>query len=94
MQLVDFRYSDTDFVSYLMTLGYIHHSIEITVDRFSKYRAFVHFYENREDLLRHFNNYKNKNVNIDIQNFSNMRKKITKLIKSEISNFQMVTNSK
>lgn len=86
MQKVDFRYSDSDFVAYLMSIGYQHSSIEITEDRFGKPKAFVHFYEDKNELLKHFNEFKNGIAQIDVLKFSTNRRLINKLIKCEISN--------
>lgn len=88
MQKVDYRYSDSDFVAYLMSLGYKHTNIEIVKDRFGKIKAFVHFYEVKDELLKHFSDFRNNSVKVDILKFSTNRKIINKLIKSEILKYQ------
>jgi hypothetical protein len=86
---VDFRYSDVDFVSYLLTLGYEYTDIEIIRDnRTNKLKGFVHFNENKLDLINIFEQYQNENVSANVIKLKNNRKKITKLIKAEILKYQ------
>jgi hypothetical protein len=86
---VDFRYSDVDFVSYLLTLGYEYSDIEVIRDsRNNKLKGFVHFYENKLDLISIFEQYQNETVSANVSKLKNNRKKITKLIKAEILKYQ------
>lgn len=86
---VNFRYSDVDFVSYLMTIGYTYDSIEIVKDkRNNQLKGYVHFIGDKEDLLYHFNQYNNGLANANVLGLRQNRKKITKLIKSEILIYQ------
>jgi hypothetical protein len=89
MQKVNFRYSDSDFIAYLLSLGYTFHEIEVTKDRNNKYKAFAHFCEDKETLLSLFETFKNGEASIDPLQFSINRKKINKIIKSEILKFQV-----
>lgn len=88
MQKVDFRYSDTDFVSYLLSVGYKHTSIEITKDHKDRPKAFVHFYEDKTELLNRLVEYKESSVKIDPLSFSANRRSINKLIKAEILKYK------
>ena len=88
MQMVNFRYSDTDFISYLVTIGYEYNKIEITRDRSGKLRAFVYFEGDKTKLIEMYNEFKNKRTKIDPYQYSLNRKSISKLIKSEILKYQ------
>jgi glutaredoxin-related protein len=85
---VNFRYSDTDFIAYLMTLNYQYKDIEIIRDRNKQLKAYVHFEGNKDELIKIQNEYKNGLANANILYFSNNRKKITKILKSEILKYQ------
>jgi hypothetical protein len=86
---VDFRYSDVDFVSYLLTLGFEYSDIEVVRDnRTNKLKGYVHFYENKLDLISIFEQYQNESVSANVMKLKNNRKKITKLIKAEILKYQ------
>ena len=85
---VNYRYSDTDFTAYLMTLGYIYNEIEIVRDKNKQLKAYIHFEGKKEDLIQLQNNYKDGIVQANILDFTNNRKKITKIIKSEILKYQ------
>lgn len=85
---VNFRYSDTDFIAYLLTLGYVYSEIEVVRDKNKQLKAFVHFQGEKEELIKIQNDYKNGLLIGNIVNFSNNRKKITKIIKSEILKYQ------
>ncbi len=87
MQKVDYRYSDSDFVSYLLTLGYKYTWIEVTNKPTGELRAFVHFNENKDELLENYKSYKDGNVRIDILEFSKFRRVLNKAIKLELSNW-------
>lgn len=88
MQKVNFRYSDTDFIAYLLTLGYKHNQIEVQRDRYNKIKAFVYFEENKEQLLKLSNQYQNGSLNVNVLEFTKNRRRITKLIKSAIFKYQ------
>lgn len=86
---VDFRYSDMDFISYLMTIGYEYSFIEVVRDsRINKLKGYVHFNEDKEELISIFENYKNETLTANVAQLKNNRKKINKLIKSEILKYQ------
>lgn len=85
---VEFRYSDTDFCAYLMALGYEDVKIEVTRDKFNKLKAYVYFGGEKDELISLHKKYKNKQAFCNVLEFSINRRKITKLIKAEILNYQ------
>lgn len=85
---VTFRYSDVDFVSYLMANGFAYDEIEIVRDRSHTLKGFVHFTGDKQTLLKHFNDYQQGVAVANVQDLKSNRKKISKLIKSEILKYQ------
>jgi glutaredoxin-related protein len=89
MQKVNFRYSDTNFVAYLMSLGYEFNQIEVTQNREKKLKAFVHFYEDKQLLIDLHSQFRGNQAVVDPLLFSTNLKKISKLIKAELLKFQV-----
>ena len=87
--LVNFRYSDTDFIAYLMTLGFTYNKIEVERTREKKLKAYVYFAGEKNDLIQIQENYKNGLAQCNILDFSINRKIIVKLIKSELLQYQV-----
>lgn len=86
---VDFRYSDVDFISYLLTIGYEYSYIEVVRDnRINKLKGYVHFHEDKDELLSIFEDYQNEKISENVMKLKNNRKKITKYIKAEILKYQ------
>lgn len=85
---VNFRYSDTDFIAYMITLGYEYKNIEIVRDKRNKLKAFVYFSGDKNELINLQNEFKNGKAIINPLDFSINRKKISKLIKSELLKYQ------
>lgn len=85
---VNFRYSDTDFIAYMMTLGYEYKNIEVTRDRQNKLKAFVYFSGDKNELINLQEQFKNGKAIVNPLNFSINRKKISKLIRSELIRYQ------
>jgi hypothetical protein len=86
---VDFRYSDIDFISYLVTIGYEYTHIEVVRDnRTNKLKGYVHFFEDKNELMSIFEDYKNEILTGNIVQLRDTRKKIHKFIKSEILKYQ------
>jgi len=85
---VNFRYSDTNFISYLITLGYKYNKIEITKDKNNKLKVFIHFKGEKEELINLHNNFINDNANINVLSFSKNRKQISKTIREEIVKYE------
>ena len=85
---VNFRYSDTDFIAYLMTLNYEYNDIEVVRDELGRLKAFVHFNGEKDTLIDLYDKYMNGRVKCNIMEFSQNRRKIVKLIKSEILQYQ------
>lgn len=88
MQKVDFRYSDTDFVAYLLTLGYDYTYFETVRDKHNKLKCYVHFSEDKDELISHFDKYMNGEVVANVLEMKKNRKIISKLIKSELLRHQ------
>jgi len=91
---VNFRYSDTNFISYLITLGYKYNNIEITKDKHDKIKVFVHFMGEKDELINLYNNFINDNANINVLSFSKNRKQISKTIREEISKYEATQHEK
>jgi hypothetical protein len=88
MQKVDFRYSDSDFVAYLLSLGYQFTEIEVTRDRNGKLKAFIHFIEERDLLISLNDEFKRGKAIINPLVYAIQRKKINKIIKSKLLEYQ------
>ena len=88
-EFVNYRYSDTDFISYLMTLGLSYNQIEISRDRNKQLKAYVYFEEEKSKLMDLYEQFQNKNININLSQFCNNRKKISKIIKAELLKYQV-----
>lgn len=86
--LVNFRYGDTDLAAYLMTLGYEYDKVEVERDRDRKLRAYIHFYGDKDNLIRSQNEYRDGTAIGNISKFAANRKKIVKTIKSELLRYQ------
>jgi len=86
---VNFRYSDTDFIAYLITMGYEYNKIEIDKDRDKHLKAYIYFEGEKDDLIQMQNDYKSGLVSANVLDFSNNRRKITKIIKAEILKYQV-----
>jgi hypothetical protein len=87
--IVDFRFSDSDFATYLTMIGYEYKSIEITEDNRhdKRIKAFIHFDGEKEKLIELHNIYLNGKVNINLKEFSIAKQYINKAIKEEISKY-------
>ena len=88
--LVDFRFSDSDFATYLTMIGYEYKSIEITEDtrHDKRIKAFIHFDGDKKELIELHNVYLNGSVNINLKDFSIAKQTINKAIKVEIRKFE------
>lgn len=87
-ETVTFRYSDVDFISYLMANGFNYDKIEVTRDRNKNLKGFVHFTGDKEILISYFNTYHEGKAVGNVLELKSNRKKISKLIQSEILKFQ------
>lgn len=85
---VNFRYSDTDFIAYMITLGYEYNNIEVIRDKRDKLKAYVYFSGDKNELINLQEEFKNGKTMINLLNYSLNRKKINKLIKSELLRYQ------
>lgn len=87
-ETVTYRYSDVDFISYLLVSGFDYDKIEITRDRNKNLKGFVHFTGDKDILITYFNDYQEGKAIGNILELKTHRKKISKLIKSEILKYQ------
>jgi hypothetical protein len=87
-ETVTYRYSDVDFVAYLLVNGYKYDRIEVTRDRNKNLKGYVHFTGDKEILLSYFNQYQEGKATANVLELKSNRKKISKLIKSEILKYQ------
>lgn len=86
--MVNFRYSDTDFIAYLFSVGYNQNKIEVTRDRNNQLRVYFYFLGEKEDLINKFKNYEDGKLEGNIKKFCVNRRVITKMIKSELLKYQ------
>jgi hypothetical protein len=92
MDKVDFRFSDTDFSTYLILKGYSPTYIEITNDKkLNKLKAFTHFEGYKEDFIYLQNEYEIGNLLVNPKDFSKTRKKLNELIKSKLNEYRKNT---
>ena len=87
-EIVDYRYSDTDFIAYLLTLGLEYDFIEVTRDRSKQLKGYVHFKGEKSKFIELHEKFQNENVDINLIQFCNLRKKISKIIKAELLRHQ------
>jgi hypothetical protein len=85
---VDFRYSDTNFISYLITLGYKYNNIEISKDKDYGVKVFIHFMGEKDELINLYNEFINDKANINVLSFSKNRKQISRIIRAEIAKYE------
>ncbi len=88
-EIVNFRYSDTDFIAYLITIGFKYNKIETIKDRNKQLKVYIYFEGEKSKLLNLQEQFQNNNVNINLSIFCNNRKKISKTIKSELLKIQV-----
>jgi hypothetical protein len=86
---VNYRYSDTDFIAYLMTLGYKYNQIVIERDKYKQLKAYVYFSGEKDELINIYNDYCNDKIMVKALSYSKHRKQICKMIKSEILQYQV-----
>lgn len=89
MEQTIFRYSDRDFAAYLMTIGFDFKEIEVTRDRKTgKPKVFIHFEGLRDELIKLYDDYQEKEIRINLHRLSNNKIKLNKFIQSEILKYQ------
>lgn len=87
-EIVDFRYSDRDFIAYLMTIGMKYTHIEVAKDRSGKPKAFVYFRDTKDNLIKLLDEYKNNSITINLNELATNKGKIHKILKAEILKYQ------
>lgn len=87
---VIYRYSDNDFVAYLIMNDYKMKSIDITKDKrhFNRIKAYVNIEGNKNDLIKLHNDYKNNLLTVNLIEFSKSFKYVNKIIKQEIKKYK------
>lgn len=94
MKNVDFRFSDTDFSTYLMLNNYIPTFIEVIYDKkHSKLKAFTHFNGDKETFIALQTEYEKGNILVNPKDFSFMRKKLNNLIKDNLNEYRLKYNT-
>lgn len=89
MNKVDFRFSDSDFATYLMLKGFTHTYIEVTYDKkHDKLKAFTHFEGNKDTFIMLQNEYEKENILVNPRNFSITRKKLNNIIKDKLNEYR------
>ncbi|WEG18465.1 hypothetical protein PQ478_08275 [Alkalihalophilus pseudofirmus] len=88
MEKVNFRYSDSYFIGFLMTIGYEHNHIEVNKDRNGNIKTFVHIEGIKDDLIDLFNDFQNGNASVNPKSYATNIKKIKKLIAAEQLKYQ------
>lgn len=86
---VSYRYSDIDFISYLMCNGLTYERIEIAKDKQNRLKGFVYFAYDKDLLLNYFNKYRQGEAVANVTDLKSNRKRISMLIKSEIIKYQI-----
>jgi hypothetical protein len=90
---VDFRFSDSDFVTYLIINGYEPTSIEIINDkRHNRLKAFTHFIGEKETFIKFQNEYENDNLLVNPKEFSKARKQLNLKIKEHLNQYRKDNN--
>lgn len=85
----DLRFSDSDFVTYLILQGYNYTDIEITYDKkHNKLKAFTHFQEDKEVLIKLHNDYNDGKLLVNPKDFTFIRKKLNNEIKIKLNKYR------
>lgn len=90
-EIVNFKYSDSDFVTCLILNGYKVNYIEISEDKRNgnRLKAYSHITGNKEELIKYYNSYINGDIRVNPREFSLERKKLNKLIKIELEKYKL-----
>jgi len=80
--IVDYRYSDSDFVAYLMTLGHKPKEIELKRKEWGT-KIFIHFSEEKGILEKIYEQYIANEIMVNLTDLFTNRKQLIKSIKAE-----------
>lgn len=80
--IVDYRYSDLDFVAYLMTLGHKPKEIELKRKEWGT-KIFIHFSEEKGILEKIYEQYIANEIMVNLTDLFTNRKQLIKSIKAE-----------
>ena len=85
--IVQYRFSDPNFVAYLITIGYVYDKIETTFTNKSGARTFVYFTAEAENLLSEQEKYKTELIPVNLETYSKNRKQIAVLMANSKSEY-------
>lgn len=83
--LVQFRYSETDFVAYLVAIGYKIIKIETTFSKTSGKRTFAFIEGEQDKLISLYEEYKNGFLDVNVSDFIKARRYVSKQMKKSYS---------
>lgn len=93
--IVNFRFSDSDFSTYLILKGYEPKEIEIIYDkRHDRLKAFTHFEGKKEDFIKLQSEYKQGEILVNPIEFSKTRKELNTIIKNKLNEYRELNKSK
>ena len=85
---VIFRFSSSDFSTYLMLQGYEPLYIKVSFDkRHNRLKAFTYFEGVKADFIKLQKEYDSNNISVNPKEFSIMRKKLNTNIKNELAKY-------
>jgi len=87
MGKVIFRYSDSNFCSYLHYLGYEIIGFDIVEKRGNKAKVFLHFEGIREELISLFKDFQNNNIQVNPKKFGQSKNIVLKIVKGHLCNY-------
>lgn len=82
-----FRYSDSNFCSYLNYLGYEPIGFDVVEKRGNKPKIFLHFKGDKETFIDLYQKYQSNNISINLLEFGKCKNNIFKLVKEHLNNY-------
>lgn len=79
-----FRYSDSSLCAYLLYLGYFPIGFDVVEKRGNKPKVFIHFNGNKDELLTIYNEYKQKNLELNLVKYTECKNQILKMVKEQL----------
>ena len=86
--MINFKYSNSELVAYLLTKGYVINNIEVKNNKryINKYKVFFSIKGKKEELIKIEKEFKNKNtINICMQEYINNLYKVKKIIHEKLN---------
>ena len=88
--IVDFRFSDTDFATYLALKGFTPIYVEVIFDKkHEKLKAFTHFKEDRAVLIELQHKYRDGDAIVNLRQFSSKRKELNNIIRNKLNEYRL-----